>query len=71
MMFYNHSRILCAMDSTALMCVVPMLPPRCMAPHACDYCTGQHCLWEYKIRSEPNIVPICALGMIWEHSTES
>lgn len=26
MMFYNHSRILCAMDYTALVCMVPIVP---------------------------------------------
>jgi hypothetical protein len=27
MMFYNHSRILCAMDSTALVCICPTYNP--------------------------------------------
>lgn len=27
MMFYNHSRILCAMDYTTLVCMVPIVPP--------------------------------------------
>jgi hypothetical protein len=39
----------------------------CLGVHGAHNTTqvyGQHCLWEYKISSEPNIVPICALCMI-------
>ena len=43
MMFYNHSRILCATDYTALVCMVPIVPPYVYQVHVATVLASTAC----------------------------